>query len=402
MKFLKPFLFAVIIISALFAQTDEKIDEKKKDLSDLRGEISELEKRLQDVNTEELNSLDYLEDLSKKELLLNKMINKLGREEKNKSAAIKKTEQNISDSEARIKDLRGKYADYVVWLYKQGDNKILNLLLGSETINQAVMRYKYLDYLTDKNEIALNEILSYKEKLIHLKSKLIQERKDKIRLSGEKKEDLDGIKNTRINRENLLKKLKKDEKYIEGEIQRKRLAEIEIKNVIDKLIEEKRRKEIEFRTRKLKEENLKTPPELDYNNLASFDNLKGSLKWPVKKGRIIRDFGENTNEKLKTVTLNYGIDISVKDSLNVYPVAEGIVSAIDWIPGYGSVLIITHKDEYRTVYGHLSDIHVNEGDKVFPNMVIGKVNESLEGNILHFEIWNERNYQDPDVWLVKK
>jgi len=34
--------------------------------------------------------------------------------------------------------------------------------------------------------------------------------------------------------------------------------------------------------------------------------------------------------------------------------------------------------------------------------LIGQVNDTLEGSILHFEIWNERNYQNPQEWLVKK
>ncbi|MCB9247368.1 MAG: M23 family metallopeptidase [Ignavibacteriales bacterium] len=79
-----------------------------------------------------------------------------------------------------------------------------------------------------------------------------------------------------------------------------------------------------------------------------------------------------------------------------------MVSAIEWIPGYGSVLIITHRDNFRTVYGHLTDINVLEGNKVYAGDLIGNVSESLEGSILHFEIWNERNYQNPQDWLVKK
>ena len=87
---------------------------------------------------------------------------------------------------------------------------------------------------------------------------------------------------------------------------------------------------------------------------------------------------------------------------NVLSVAEGIVSAIDWIPGYGSIVIVTHRDDYRTVYGHVANINVKEGEKVKGGSAIGKVNESLEGKILHFEIWNERNYQNPEIWLARK
>lgn len=40
--------------------------------------------------------------------------------------------------------------------------------------------------------------------------------------------------------------------------------------------------------------------------------------------------------------------------------------------------------------------------KVKPGRAIGKVNESLEGKIPHFEIWNEKNYQNPELWLARK
>jgi len=130
--------------------------------------------------------------------------------------------------------------------------------------------------------------------------------------------------------------------------------------------------------------------------------LKGKLNWPIQHGKIIRKFGENVNNNLNTITLNYGVDIKATSDLNVKAVAEGVVSAIDWIPGYGSVVIVTHKGDYRTVYSHLSDLYVSEGDKVRMGNVIAKVGESLEGNVLHFEIWNSRNNQNPEVWLVKK
>ena len=103
-------------------------------------------------------------------------------------------------------------------------------------------------------------------------------------------------------------------------------------------------------------------------------------------------------------TLSHSVCISVifnsfKSNLK-FKVAA--VSAIDWIPGYGSVIIVTHKGDFRTVYSHLGEIFVNEGDKLISGNLIGKVGESLEGNVLHFEIWNSRNNQDPEIWLAKK
>ncbi len=126
------------------------------------------------------------------------------------------------------------------------------------------------------------------------------------------------------------------------------------------------------------------------------------MTWPVASGKIVRKFGENRNEKLKTVTLNYGVDIKSKSNEKVFAVAEGVVSVIDWIVGFGSIIIITHKGDFRTVYGHIDNIQVNEGDIVQAGTELGTVTQSLEGSIIHFEIWDERNYKNPQNWLVKK
>jgi murein DD-endopeptidase MepM/ murein hydrolase activator NlpD len=100
--------------------------------------------------------------------------------------------------------------------------------------------------------------------------------------------------------------------------------------------------------------------------------------------------------------LNYGVDIKVASDLSVKAVANGIISAIEWIPGYGSIIIISHSGEYRTVYSHLGQIYVQEGDEVKAGQTIASVGESIEGNVLHFEIWNSRENQNPETWLVKK
>ena len=124
--------------------------------------------------------------------------------------------------------------------------------------------------------------------------------------------------------------------------------------------------------------------------------------WPLHKGRVIRKFGENKNKSLNTVTLNYGVDIKANKDKNVRSVGEGVVATIDWLPGYGNVIIVSHKNDYRTVYGHVSEIFVSEGDKVKAGSVLALVDEGIDGYVLHFEIWKGRDKQNPETWLAKK
>ena len=83
-------------------------------------------------------------------------------------------------------------------------------------------------------------------------------------------------------------------------------------------------------------------------------------------------------------------------------VADGEVSTIWWLPSFGNLVIMNHQNGYRTVYAHLSEIAVNEGDRIRQGEQIGKSGEALAGPLLHFEIWKDREKQDPLQWLAPR
>jgi septal ring factor EnvC (AmiA/AmiB activator) len=389
----------LIVTIVLFSQSDS-IKSKNQELTEIKKEISQLEKELKSKTKEEKESLRSIENINRQNLLLNKLINNLISEEKEVSSSIAETEAQIQTIENRISILKDKYSRYVVWVYKNRGLSILRFLFDTKSFNQTLKRYRYLTFISEENKKTLAALNNSKEELSLLKDKLEKERDQKESLVSQKLNEQTNLKEKESEKKDLIKTLKRDQKLIAEEIAAKRRAEIIIKNIITRLIEEDRirkAKEIEN-----KGSALTKFPVYNYSSLANFSQLKGILNWPVKEGKIVRKFGENKNVRLNTVTLNYGIDIEVGDEQNVVSVAEGIVSAIDFIPGYGSIVIVTHRDEFRTVYGHLSNISIKEGEKLTTGKVIGSVNESLEGHILHFEIWNERNYQNPEVWLARK
>ncbi len=393
-------IFLFTVSHLLLAQNSDSVKAKNLELNQLKKEVSALESELRSKSQKEKESVQVLQNISHQNLLLNKLINNLLGEEKLKQKQIDRIESQMDSVESRISILKDKYSRYIVWLYKNMGSPYLKYLVDASSVNQAIVRYKYLQYITGENKRTLTNLKESKKELNGLKNNLSKEIRDKEALIVQKQGEQETLQQKESERKELITKLKKDQDAITDEIAEKRKAEIEIKNIIAKLIERERERKSRLLERKAANPSLTY--DYDYDKLANFSGLKGSLLWPIRDGKVVRKFGENKNERLNTVTLNYGIDISVKGSDDVYAVAEGIVSAIDWIPGYGSVLIITHKNEFRTVYGHISNINVSEGDKVEGGTLLGKVNDSLEGNILHFEIWNERNFQNPEVWLVKK
>jgi len=400
------FVFFFIIVALLHGQTTDTIRLKNQELDKIKRDISALESVLQTKTRKERESLKALENINRQNLLLNKLVNILLAEEKGKGEAIGQTENEITKVENRTDELKEKFARYIVWVYKNRGLSMWRFILDADSFNQAIKRYRYLRYISEQNKKTLNQLSTSKFLLSQLRNNLEGERSEKKRLAKQKMNEQENLHKKESEKKELLSILKRDQKLITEEIGLKRRAENTIKNLIAKLIEVDRERRAKMREHKVTDKNSlaykKNIQLFDYSAFENFAELRGRLGWPIREGKIVRMFGENKNERLNTVTLNYGIDIAVKGEQNVLSVAEGVVSAIDWIPGYGSIVIITHRDEFRTVYGHVSGITVKEGEKVKGGNPIGKVNESLEGNILHFEIWNERNYQNPEIWLARK
>lgn len=419
MEIKKLFLITLLLFSPLviLPQQGEDIKSKRTELSSLKDEIDRLEKEISAQSRQEKESIQSIEKYNKQNLLINKLINKYRSEERAKTAQIASLEKDLAEIQKEADGLKESYSKYVVYVYKTGNEMDWSSLLSSGSLNQALIRYKYLRRISEHKKEVLNGLKSAQKELAEKKTAVELERKEKRVLVAEKESEEASLK-AKINEKNsFLKKIKNDKSERKKELALKKQAEEEIRGMIAKLVEKERLRKIEEQKRLAaakKNNKSKNPatvaakePEPEavyapYSGLESFIKLKGRLNWPIAGGKIIRKFGENRHVTLNTVTLNYGIDIQAGKDTDVKSVADGIISAVEWVPGYGSVVIITHKDGYRTVFGHLSEIYLAEGDSITKGGLIGKVGESLEGKILHFEIWNERNNQNPEIWLAKR
>lgn len=410
------FSFSIFILES-YAQTSQ-IDTRKEELSKLKNEISRLETELAQKNKKEKKTLEDLDNISKQNFLVNKLLTNLKREEEQKEIEIKKSISNIASIEKEINQLQKNYAKYVTATYKNGTHTELETILDANSFQQAVVRLEYLKRFSVSRQKDLVKFEENKKSLLAAKEKLIIEKKEKQELSKQKEVEEKSLSAKLKDQKSILAEIKKDKKKIAKSVSDKRKSEQKIRDLIVKMVEEaeaKRKREEEEALRLKNNETVVTkeaktkkevetndyPFDLSTSKFTSFDELKGKLNWPISKSKVVRKFGESLNPKLKTLTVNYGIDLRASGDMSVRCVAEGVVSAVEWLPGYGTVLIISHKGNYRTVYGHLSEVFVKEGDKVNTGGVIAKVGESVEGNILHFEVWSGRQNVDPELWLRK-
>ena len=227
----------VIFSTILTGQTTDSLRAKNQELDRIKKDISALEKELQAKTKKERESLQALENINQQNLLLNKLINNLLADEKDKEIAIKDIEDEIGKVENRIKDLKEKYARYIVWIYKNRGLSMLRFILDADSFNQAIKRYRYLKYISEQNEKTLKQLNSNKFQLSQLKNDLEGERREKAQLAQQKMNEQDALEKKEQEKKDLLNLLKSDQKLIAQEIEAKRRAEIVIKNLIAKLIE---------------------------------------------------------------------------------------------------------------------------------------------------------------------
>ncbi|MCH6573778.1 MAG: peptidoglycan DD-metalloendopeptidase family protein [Bacteroidetes bacterium] len=415
----KILILTLLLSSFLFPQDEDQIEEKKSQLFLLRNEIAQLENELSQKTQKEKESFEALENYNKQAFLLNKVINKLRKEEAIQQNEITNLEKEIKSIEEEINLLKDNYAKYVLALYKKGTYNELESIVNAESLRQAVVRIHYLRKFSERRKFDLEEFKFKKQKLFAAKSRMELEKRKKALLVAEKKSDERQLENKLDERKGVLSSIKKDKAELLKTLTVKKQSQEQIKSLIAKLVEEaeRRKREEELRGKQLlaskdgeivsetdliEESDMGVEYSLNTSTFSSFTELKGNMLWPLHNGKIVKRFGQNRNAELKTVTVNYGVDISSKKDPNVRCVAEGIVSEIDWLPGYGSIIIVSHKGDYRTVYSHLAEIYVEEGDKIVTGKVIAKIGESVDGKVLHFEIWNSRTNQNPEKWLAKK
>jgi murein DD-endopeptidase MepM/ murein hydrolase activator NlpD len=82
-----------------------------------------------------------------------------------------------------------------------------------------------------------------------------------------------------------------------------------------------------------------------------------------------------------------GQDLAAPSGAPVIAVANGRVVVANWHGGYGKAIIIEHNGRLQTLYGHLSEIFVQEGQEIKQGTVIGQVGSTgaSTGPHLHFE-----------------
>ncbi|WP_216831665.1 peptidoglycan DD-metalloendopeptidase family protein [Alkalihalobacterium elongatum] len=130
------------------------------------------------------------------------------------------------------------------------------------------------------------------------------------------------------------------------------------------------------------------------------EELINSLIWPTE-GEISDHYGTRGGR-------HFGIDIAAPEGTPIVSIKGGTVSRSYYSDTYGNVIFVKHDSELETIYAHMHERYVSEGDFVEQGQVIGTVGNTgrSSGNHLHFEVhvgeWNLKKTNSIDPLLVLK
>ncbi|MEZ4663391.1 MAG: M23 family metallopeptidase [Caldilineaceae bacterium] len=119
----------------------------------------------------------------------------------------------------------------------------------------------------------------------------------------------------------------------------------------------------------------------------------GNFRWPTY-GWLSQDY--NPAHRALDIAAPLGTLVTAAD--------RGVVIRAGWNDqGYGNFVVIDHNIDYVTLYGHLSEIFVTEGQVVAPGQPLGRVGSTgnSTGPHLHFEIRDFGRLTDPIPLLVR-
>ncbi len=374
----------------------ETIKKRQTQLQSLRKEINIYEKKIKESAKKERSTLDLLDIYDRQAVALQKLIRSLHQEALLMENDIETTRSSINDLNNKISFLKRHYARYIAAVYKSGQTYDLELLLSSKSLNQVLIRSEYLKRFSDQRKQDIERIGSTRDNYEEQSDLLQRQLSEQHELIAEKAKEEKNLKSKAAKRKLVLQDIRRDKKNYQKEVTRKLEAVKEMERLIAKLIEE----DLERREREAKRtKNRATSSSTHANEVAIFEAKRGRYRWPIAGGKIVSRFGNHENPVLHTITQNTGIDISTASGTTVEAITEGEVSTIWWLPSFGNLVILSHNGGYRTVYAHMSEISVSEGDRVAEGESIGKSGEALSGPLFHFELWRDREKQDPEQWL---
>lgn len=454
MKKLYIILFISLIATTVVAQRNATSIQRDKQKTEQA--IKETSRKLDNNASQLQQQLNRLNLVEAEIGIYNDSINHIQASINTTARHIASLNDSITRIERNLQQMRQKYATAVRKLQSQhNDRSTLSFIFSAESFTQAYRRMRYLSQFSKWRQRKADEIttiqIGLNNRRNHMASLQLEQQQARQLLSDTRQALVDKQNET----DAIVTSLKKEEKALKKLLRQKEIEAQNLDRELERLIAEEQRKAEEARKvaeeaerkRKAEEERKrqeaeqrlkqqqdsiekarhdsikKSTPEpkpepkpepdkkTDYQITieaerklsGNFEDNKGRLLMPVTgQYTIVRKFGQHTHPTLKYIkTDNSGIDIEVAKGGKARAIFNGRVSAIFRQSGYNNIVMVRH-GSYISIYANLQTLNVKKGDNIKAGTILGEIYADPDDNnraILHFEIRNEREKLNPELWV---
>ncbi len=391
-------LFILMLSTALFlsaiapAAGQSSKDETEQRLRVLQDQITLTTVRISETDELEQASLETLNDLDRQIALREELISTNQRLLSQTENTRDSLAASLSALEEELSFHRGQYQKRAKYAYKYGRLHDVALILAAQSINQMLIRIRYLNRFAEQRRSRLNQIIQSTNQISE-RRKEIDENAEKARelieqYSGEQ----NNLKQLRSKRRQIIQELQRQRESLQEELETKQQEQQQLERMVRQIITNDNNRRA----------SAPSNPVTDAANAelsSSFFASQGSLPWPAE-GAIIEPFGTVINPVYGTETYNPGILISTTPSAEVTSIYEGEVVEIISMPDFGKVISISH-GEYTSLYGNLSLLYVSTGTMVGEGQLVGRAGTDTEpkGNAVFFALFRNGLEVNPESWL---
>jgi len=411
---------------AASAEMNKIIKERKqveRTLSDLKKQLGEYQSKLKSTKKNEARSVADLKNIRKQILVYERLIKENQNLLTGLDQEIDALQQELAENRKNYHHVSSDFQRIAIAAYKRCGNRNAELIFSSHSVNDVVVRSRYVGFLSQAVRSKVGELQSSAQQMEASRARLQQSYQEKEKAMKSQQVELQGYASKKKEKEAVLTSIKKDKRTYANRIAKVRRKQRLMQKKIEALImaqQELIRKEREaaLRRQRLAEERRRAaaqksgkkvtqpargPVDFTEEELkrvsANFD-AGSSLPWPVKNGVVVRKFGSSRDKELNIVTVSNGIDISVPAGTPVRSVSGGKVVQVAFLPTFGNVVIVRHPKSYLTVYANLTKVSVTAGEVIQSRQLLGRSAAMPEGgSTVHFEIWKGKVKQDPQKWL---
>ena len=392
-----PVVLGLLLVGAAVSAQDTRRQESRK--AQLEKEIAAINRQLKDNARSSSRALTDLSLVRRKIAARQELIAESDREIRALDDSMKVRQQEIDRLQARHDTLSLYYNRLVRGAYKNRDSRLWYMyILSSENIGQAVRRFGYLKGLSRNMSDQAKHIQETAAALELEKDRLAGLREEAQVLRGQRQADVDALRSEEGESASLVARLEKDRKKYQNDLKKKN-REVEALNREIAEIIRKATAKPKSGGKSTAKGGKTTSTAIDETLSKNFAANKGRLPWPVE-GTVIESYGQHYHPVYKNVKLpfNNGVTLAVARGAQAKAVFDGTVSQVVVIPGYNQCVLVQH-GSYFTFYCKLKSVTVKAGEKVKTGQVLGTVDTLSGEDQFHFQLWQERNPQNPENWL---